>query len=208
MFKWLLPRDTNFFDLFDKHMALVVESANELLALVTDGPAKEERARRIKELEHQADIVTHTCVEELHKTFITPFQREDIHRIISKMDDIIDYVEEIACRFAIYRITVMTPEAKQLALLLQKSTAELGKVLVKLRHLKNTPEMKQSFIYLHQLENEGDTAYANAIGKLFDEFEDTRMIIKWKEIYEGLEQAIDSCEDVANIIEGVILESS
>ena len=208
MFKWLLPHDTNFFDLFDKHIALVVESVDELLQMVTEIPHNDQRARRIKELEHQADIITHQCVEELHKTFITPFQRDDIHHIISTMDDIIDYVEEIACRITIYRINAMTPEAKELTVLLKKAVAELGKVFVKLRHLGNTPEMKQSFIYIHQLENEGDVTYVNAISKLFDEFEDTRMIIKWKEIYESLEQAIDCCEDVANIIEGVILEST
>jgi len=208
MFKWLLPHETNFFDIFDQHISIVVAGTRELLALVTDGSDQKARVVRIKELEHQADDITHQCVDELHKTFITPFQRDEIHQTISKMDDIIDFIDEIACRVSIYRLTEMTPEAKELATILMHAVEELAKVLGLLRHLKNSPEMKDSFIYIHQLENQGDQTYINAISKLFDEFEDTRMIIKWKEIYENLEQAIDCCEDVANIIEGVILESS
>jgi predicted phosphate transport protein (TIGR00153 family) len=207
MFKWLFPQSTDFFDIFDRHVHLAIDSVEELLSYCPQKTAAL-RAKRIKELEHQADIVTHQCVEALRKTFITPFRRDDIHQIISKMDDIIDSIEQAASLFSIYHLEEMTPEAKQLVICLKQACEELQKAIKNMRTLKYASEIKQSFIVIHQLENAGDAIYIQAIGKLFDEFPDTRMVIKWKEIYENLEQALDHCEDVANLIEGVILESA
>jgi hypothetical protein len=112
-----LPREGNFFDLFDKHAELCVLGATELLAMVSNEGSSPAKAKRIKEIEHEADVITHTCVEQLHRTFVTPLDREDIHRVISRMDDVIDFIEAAAERIAIYELTEMTPEVRELAAL-------------------------------------------------------------------------------------------
>lgn len=208
MLKWFLPRETNFYDLFEQHIAIVVLCTQELLASVTSGHEFVERARQIKDLEHQADAVTHQCIEELHKTFITPFQRDDIYRLISKMDDIIDLTEDTAAHIVIYKIQEMTFEIQELARVLVKASQELQKVVAQLRLGHDREKMKELFLDISHLENAADLIYLKAIGRLFDDFHDTRLVIKWKEIYDNIENAIDSCKDAANIIEGVILESS
>lgn len=208
MFKWLLPKETDFFQIFDEHIAIVAQGAEQLSSLMHSPPFTPEMSQQIKELEKKADRITHRCVEELHRTFITPFQRDDIYHLISKMDDIMDFVEDISSRLLIYKLSTMPEEAHAFASLLQKSTSELVKAFGYMHNLKNSADLKQSFVYIHQIESEADSLYIKTIGKLFDEMEDIRTLIKWKEIYEEFETAIDCCEDVANIIEGVILESS
>lgn len=207
MLKWLLPHEGDFYSYFEKHISITIKAAQELLSLVSGNKDIPSAAQHILEFEHQADFVTHTCVEELHKTFITPFQREDIHRLISKMDDIIDYIKDTANCIKMYKVEDIKEDAKQLAEILLSSTKLIETALLKLRKLNDINEVKDYFIDIHQLENCGDAIYLSAVGRLFDEEENTRMIIKWKEIYENLENAIDCCEDVANVIEGVILES-
>ncbi len=204
MFKWFLPYETSFFDLFEKQAALVIKSAEELLELLSTFANSVEKVARIKELEHEADAITHRCLEELRQTFITPFERDDIYRLISRMDDIIDYIEEAAARIVLYKLQDEKLEAQKLASILLSATHEVGLAVRGLR--KREEEMKQSFIRIHQMENEADLVLRNALGRLFDEEQDIRNLIKWKEIYENIENAVDRCEDVVNIIEGVTLE--
>jgi predicted phosphate transport protein (TIGR00153 family) len=206
MFGRLLPRETSFFDFFDRHAAMTVQGAQELLALASTGANVVARAKRIKEIEHECDTITHHCVEALHKTFITPIERDDIHRLISRMDDIMDFVEAAAERIALYKLTTMTPDLKDLAGVLVRSTEELATTLALLRNLENAPEIARRCIDINRLENEADSILRAATARLFDEEPDVRTVIKWKEIYENLESATDRCEDVANIIEGVVLE--
>jgi hypothetical protein len=206
MFGRFLPRETSFFDFFEQHARLTVEGAREFLDLVTNGESLPARAKRIKELEHEADAVTHRCVEALHKTFITPIERSDIHSLISRMDDIMDLVEAGAERIALYEIREMTPEVKELAKVLVKATAGVEEAVKGLRNLKNSKAIVRTCIDINRLENEGDTIFRIAMARLFKEEKEPIMVIKWKEIYENLERATDCCEDVANIIEGVVLE--
>jgi len=206
MFGRFLPRETSFFDFFEQHARLTVEGAREFLDLVTNGESLPVRAKRIKELEHEADAVTHRCVEALHKTFITPIERSDIHSLISRMDDIMDLVEAGAERIALYEIREMTPEVKELAKVLVKATAGVEEAVKGLRNLKNSKAIVRTCIDINRLENEGDTIFRIAMARLFKEEKEPIMVIKWKEIYENLERATDCCEDVANIIEGVVLE--
>lgn len=207
MLKWLMPKEIRFFDFFEEHASTTVKAAKELLELISEDPLSQEKFQRIQFLEHQADTLTHSCVESLHKTFITPFERNDIYRLISRMDDIIDFIEETAARIITYKLTMMTQEAKELATVLFHSTQTIEQAVKGLRHLKNGDIMRQAFVAISRLESKGDAIVLRAIGKLFDEEGDAINIIKWKEIYENIEEAIDRCEDVANIIEGVILES-
>lgn len=207
MFKKWLPRTTSFFDFFEKHARVVVQGTNELVILLNENPDQiPARTQQIKKYESEADTITHQCVEELHKTFITPFEREDIYRLIVHMDNIIDHVEAAAELILLYKLKEIMPEAKELAKVLFTATQELEKAIIGLRTQDSIKVMKERFILINHLENEGDIIVRNAVGRLFDEVQDTRTLIKWKEVYENLENGIDCCEDVSNIIEGVILE--
>ncbi len=206
MFPRLLPREVSFFDFFDQHIALTVSGTKELLELVTAGGNGSLRARRIKEIEHEADVITHNCVEALHKTFITPLDRNDIHRLISKMDDVMDSVDGVAGRIALYKLTEMTPEIKSLAEILAQSAVEVQHAVNGLRNLRNADAIREWCIEVNRLENDADAVLREAIANLFASEKDPIKVIMWKEIYEILEKATDRCEDVANIIEGVVLE--
>ena len=206
MFGRLLPRETSFFDFFERHAAMTLLGCEELLGLATTGANIPARAKRIKEIEHECDTITHHCVEALHKTFITPIERDDIYRLISKMDDIMDYVEAAAERIALYKLTVMPTDLRDLADVLLRACKELEQALKLLRNLENAEAISKKCIDINRLENEADAILRAAVARLFDEEKDVLTIIKWKEIYENLENATDRCEDVANIIEGVVLE--
>jgi predicted phosphate transport protein (TIGR00153 family) len=202
----LLPRETSFFDFFDEHAALTVAGAKELLAMVSNGASIGPRAIRIKELEHEADIVTHRCVEALHKTFITPIDRNDIHRLITRMDDVLDYIEAAADRIALYEITEMSSDLRQLADVLVRSSQAMELAVRGLRDLRHAEAIRQACVDVNRLENEADSLLRSALAKLFRTEKDPILLIKWKEIYETFEIATDRCEDVANVIEGVALE--
>ncbi|HEV8321746.1 MAG TPA: DUF47 family protein [Myxococcota bacterium] len=206
MLEKLLPRETSFFDFFERHAALTVEGAKEFLSLVSTGANIESKTRRIKEIEHETDVITHQCVEALHKTFITPIERDVIHRLITKMDDVMDFVEAASERIALYGVTDMTPEVKDLADVLVRAAQEVERALRGLRDMKNAPMILQKCIDINRLENDADAILRSAVARLFREEKDPITVIKWKEIYENLETATDRCEDVANIIEGVVLE--
>jgi predicted phosphate transport protein (TIGR00153 family) len=202
----LLPRETSFFDFFDEHAALTVAGAKELLALVSNGTNVGPLARRLKEIEHEADIVTHRCVEALHKTFVTPIDRNDIHRLITRMDDVLDYIEAVGDRFSLYEITEMSDDAKQLAEVLVRSCEAMERAARGLRDLRKADAIREACVEVNRLENDADALLRNALAKLFKTCANPIHLIKWKEIYELFEIATDRCEDVANVIEGVALE--
>jgi predicted phosphate transport protein (TIGR00153 family) len=206
MFGRLLPRETSFFDFFERHAAKTVEGVKEFVALAGGGVDIQAAAKRIKHIEHETDVITHHCVEALHKTFITPLERDDIHRLITRMDDVMDYVEAASERIALYELKTMTPELAALADVLLRSTEEVERALRGLRDMRNAERVIKSCIDINRMENEADEILRNAVAKLFREERDPILVIKWKEILENLENATDRCEDVANIIEGVVLE--
>jgi predicted phosphate transport protein (TIGR00153 family) len=192
--------------LFERHAALTVEGAKQFVTLVSSGQNIRALAARIKEIEHETDVITHTCVERLHTTFITPFDRDDIHRLITRMDDVMDFVESASERIALYELQDMTSEVRDLAGVLVRATEAVARAIVGLRDLKRPQAALEQCIEVNRLENEGDEILRNAVAKLFKESTDPLLVMKWKEVYEALENATDRCEDVANIIEGVILE--
>jgi uncharacterized protein len=208
MFGRFLPKETSFFDFFEQHAALTVEGAKEFLSLVTTGANIEAKSRRVSDIEHETDVITHRCVEALHKTFITPIDRDSIHRLITKMDDIMDYVEAASERIIMYELTAMTNDVRDLADVLHRSTIEVEKAVRCLRNFKDPQLILKLCIDINRLENEADAILRRSVARLFKEEKDPIMVIKWKEIYENLENATDRCEDVANIIEGVILENA
>ena len=206
MFGRFLPKETSFFDFFEQHAVLTVDGTAEFLSLVTTGANIPAKCKRISDIEHETDVITHRCVEALHKTFITPIDRDQIHRLITRMDDIIDFVEAAAERISLYELTVMPADARDLADVLHRAAQEVEQALKGLRTLSNPSRLLKLCTDINRLENEGDAILRKALARLFREEKDPITVIKWKEIYEDLETATDRCEDVANIIEGVVLE--
>jgi len=206
MFGKFLPRETSFFDFFEQHAALTADGINEFLLMVEPGANIVSKAKRVKEIEHETDVVTHKCVEALHRTFITPIERDDIYQLITRMDDIIDNVEASAERIVLYDITVMRPEVRDFGNVLVRCMDQLQKALRGLRSMKNAEPILQNCVVINQLENEADAILRAALARIFKEEKDALTIIKWKEVFEYLETASDRCEDVAQIIEGVVLE--
>ncbi len=203
-----LPKEVGFFDFFEKIAEIGITTCKEFLALTNGDGQIADRAQRIKELEHEADKVTRTCTDALHRTFITPIERGDIHLLVKRLDDVIDSVDSTASRITMYEITEIRPEAKALAEVLVKSTTRIYEALKLLRDMKNAEAIKDKCIQVYQLENEADTLLRMALVRLFKEEKDAVLVIKWKEIYERLEKATDRCEAVANIIQGVVIEAS
>jgi uncharacterized protein len=206
MLRKLLPRETSFFDFFEQHAELTLDGATEFLSLVNSGVNIEAKARRIKEIEHETDVITHRCVEALHKTVITPMDSTQIHRLITRMDDVMDAIEAAAERIALYKLRQMTPEVQAMADVLKSATQVLLDACRLLRNVRDPAAILKKCVDVNRLENEADAILRCAVARLFDQEEDPVMIIKWKEIYESLETAADRCEDVANIIENVILD--
>lgn len=208
MLGFLIPKEYGFFDDFDRHAAVCVEGAQifiEMLEHFGDAPAK---AQRLKDAEHRADSITHHTVEMLHKTFITPIDRDQIHQLISLMDDVMDLIDGAARRMMLYDVKASTPELIELAKVLYHSTLELQKAVRDLRSMKNAKAILAACIEINKLENDGDALRDSAVAKLFKEEKNAVAVLIWKEIYEDVENAIDRCEDVANVIEGVVLENA
>lgn len=206
MLSRLLPRQTNFFDFFERHAALAVEGARELGRLSKDGASVPDVAKRIKDLEHEADEVTHICMEALHKTFITPIDRNDIHRIASKLDDVIDLIDGAARQLLLFEITALPESAREAIVLLLQSTEAVERAVKGLRNMKNATAILGECVRINELENQADRIKAASVARLFKEESDPILVLKWHEIYDTLEKVTDACEDVANVIEGIVME--
>lgn len=206
MFGRFLPKTTSFFDFFEQHASLTTLGVREFVALVQPGADVTARAARIKELERETDGVTHRCVEALHKAFITPIDRDEIYRLITKMDDIIDNIEATAERIVLYDLVEMRPEVLDMAAVLVRAAEQVEIAVGGLRSLKDARKILDTCVTINELENEADTLLRSALARLFREEKDTLLIMKWKEIFEYLEAASDRSEDVAQVIEGVVLE--
>jgi len=204
----LLPHDASFFAHFEHQGKKTVEGCRAFLEMVEHPTDLESRAERVKQIEHECDEITHAVVEGLHKTFITPIDRGDIYALITKMDDIMDFVEAAADRVALYEIPSMTKEVGDLARCLVSSAEHVLGAVSSIRDLGKPNGILQHCIEINRLENVADNILRSALARLFKEEKDPIAVIKWKEIYETLESATDRCEDVANIIEGVVLENS
>ncbi len=201
-----MPRKMAFFDFFDHQAEKIIEGCKALSDLLENYVDVTDKAKRIKAIEHEGDVITHQCIEMLHKQFITPLEREDIHRLISRMDDILDLTEAVSQRLSIYEVTSVPDEAKQLGRVLIFGVERMAKAVKGLRDMKNAPQILAECIEINRIENEADTILRAAIGKLFKTEKDPLTVMKWKELFETLEEATDLCEDVANIVEGIVLE--
>jgi predicted phosphate transport protein (TIGR00153 family) len=203
-----MPAEGKFFELFTQHAGLCVKGATEMVALMTNFDDLEIRVHAIESIEKQADRVTHDTLELLHKTFITPLDRDDIHKLITRMDDILDLLEDAAQTISLYDIKAITPEAKRLAELCLASTGKVKAAIDLLHNMDNSRDILAICEEIDRLESDADHVMRAAMSKLFREEPDVRNLIKLKAIYEILETVTDRCEDVANIIEGIIVENA
>lgn len=208
MFGRLMPKEGKFFELFIEHADLCVKGAKEMVALMTNFDDLENRVHAIESIEKQADKVTHTTLEMLHKTFITPLDRDDIHQLITRMDDIIDLMEDAAQTISLYDIKAITPEAKRLAELCLACAENVRAAVGLLHNMDNSHDILVICAEIDRLESDADHVMRAAMSKLFRDEPDVRNLIKLKAIYEILETVTDRCEDVANILEGIIVENA
>ena len=204
-----MPREGRFFKLFDQHAEFVVKGSIELVELLRhfgNNGDRAARVARILELEHSADRVTRETVSLLHQTFVTPLDRDDIHRLISRMDDVLDLIQDVTEALQLYDIQSLTPEAVQLAELLMECCSRMQLAVKQLATLEDSARILKLCNEIDSLESQADSVMRTAISKLFREESDVRQLIKLETVYQLLEAATDQCEDVANIIEGVVLE--
>jgi len=202
----LLPKDTSFFDLFDQLAGKVLDAARKLEDMLERWDNLELRVREMKDLEHECDAITHRTFDKLNLTFITPLEREDIHELASRLDDIVDHIDSTASRLVIYGVKKPTDEAKLLAQVLTRTCIEVQKAVAGLRNLKDPALLSRISVEINRLENESDDILRLALRRLFERQNgDVLEVIKLKEIYEKLESAVDRCEDVANVIQAVVL---
>jgi len=204
----LIPREMVFFDLFEEAAKNAHLGALALQDLLEDFRNVAEKVKKIKDIEHAGDKITHTTIEKLNQTFITPLDREDIHRLISRIDDILDMIDTAVNRMYLYKIDKPTDDAKALAKVLVGATKIITELLPKMRSMKLSSSLLQHCIEIHTKENEGDRIEQHALAALFENGHDPIFIIKWQDIYEELEAATDRCEDVANVIEGIVLKNA
>jgi predicted phosphate transport protein (TIGR00153 family) len=208
--QYFVPKDRKFFPLFEQASANMVEISKVLLELMT-APTLDKRAsivRQIEKLEHVGDEITHTIFQEVSTTFITPFDREDIQRLASVMDDVIDYIHGSAKRIALYKMDPIHPSMIKLAELIMQSAAELNIAINSLRNMKNLLKVRESLVRVNSLENHADDIFDNAVARLFEDEKNAIEIIKVKEILSALETATDKCEDVANVLESILVKAS
>lgn len=201
----LLPKEMRFFELFESHAAKVHEAARALHEMARNYVQTDEKARHIKVLETQADHITHDIIDKLNRTFITPFDREDIHALASALDDVLDNIEGVSSRLTLFKIRSVTPETLQLTSIVEQAC---GAIVEAVRQLTDLKKINEYCIQINHLENEADHITRNTTAKLFEEEKDFRELIKWKEIYGRLEATTDDCEDVANILEGIVVKNS
>ncbi|MFH0340522.1 MAG: DUF47 domain-containing protein [Chromatiales bacterium] len=208
MFGRLMPREGRFFELFNEHAEELVLGARELATLMTSGDDAERRAYNIESIEKRGDKIAHMAIALLHRTFITPLDRDDIHQLVSKMDDILDVIEDTSQSIYVYDVHSITPEARRLA---ELCVACVDKVKAAVGMLSNMDNAKAIMIVcedIDRLESEADHVMRSAMAKLFRDEPDVKQVMKMRSVYEMLECVTDRCEDVANVIQGIVLENS
>lgn len=204
----LFPREETFLPQFARGAEVILEAARVLDALAASPVLDDERAVRIKQLEHQGDQIAHETFDLLNRTWITPIDREDIHVLVRNLDDVLDFIDAAAARIVLYRIATTTPELKKITSIIVQSAEAIQKAMGLLSDLKHSRQILDACVEINRLENEADTVSQLAIGRLFNDSKDPIEVMKWKEIYDFVEGATDRCEDVANTLEAIVIKST
>lgn len=210
IFHYFQPKNKLFFDLFEKASKNLIDISSALVELTqTTSPEKRiSLTKEIERLEHVGDTITHETFKELSSNFITPFDREDIHLLISALDDIADYCHGSAKRIELYNVEVITPAMIEIAALIKEAVIELNVAIASLRNLKNAEKIRESCVKVNSIENIADDIFDKAIGDLFDNEKNAIEVIKNKEVLQALETATDMCEDATNVIQSIIIKNA
>ena len=199
------PRDREFFDLFEEAGGNILRAAGLLEEMLRDFPERNALARDILICEQDGDRITHDIIQRLNQTFVTPIDREDIYELASALDDVVDYTEEVADYLGLYKIEAPMEQAQALAKVLHACGRQIEQAMPRLRGFK---DISHYTVEINRLENDGDRIAREAIASLFDGGIDPMVVIRWKDIFERLEEAIDATERVANILEGIVIKNS
>ncbi|MCC7302241.1 MAG: DUF47 domain-containing protein [Bacteroidia bacterium] len=208
LLSFLLPRDRKFFPLFEKASGNLLAISKVLVEMINTADLEKRRAliKEIERLEHVGDGVTHEIFNELSANFITPFDREDIHTLVSSLDDIVDYIHGSAKRIELYKIESFSPAMVKLSELIQQGAEQLHLAVTELRNLKNIARIREACVKINSMENHADDIFDMSIAQLFEDEKDAVKIIKLKEVLSALETATDKCEDAANVLESIIVK--
>ena len=201
-----LPKDFDFFSLFEKQAGYAVEAASYLKEVVSKEVLDEGHLKKMHEIEHQGDEVAHAIIDQLNKTFITPFEREDIYALTKQLDDVTDMIYTITNRLKVYKITRVTKAFVEFASVIVESVSCIESAIKGLRNAKNIKPVANSCIEINRLENVGDAMRDKAVEELFKKEKDPMMVIKWKDLYQDAETVLDICEDVAHVIESILVK--
>jgi len=201
----LAPRDREFFDLFEEAGGNILRAAALLEELLTQYPERNELAREILICEQEGDRITHDIIQRLNQTFVTPIDREDIYELASALDDVVDYTEEVADYLGLYKIEAPMEQAQLLAHVLMQACRQIAEAMPRLRSFD---AISRYTVEINRLENDGDRISRDAIASLFESGIDPLVVIRWKDIFERLEEAIDACEHVANTLDGIVIKNS
>lgn len=202
----LIPKEMRFFDLFDLQAKNALKAAELFREMAGSGGFDETGVQKMRDIEHEGDTLAHETIDMLNRTFITPFDREDIHALASELDDVTDIIHALTTRIRLYKIASRNEDLIQFAEVIVQSVSSLSKVVGGLRELKRPRRILDECIEVNRLENVGDQLRESSISRLFENSRDPIAVIKWKEIFEGAETLLDKCEDVANTVESILVK--
>lgn len=208
MFSRFLPKEFNFFDLFDKQAGYAVDAACFFKEIVSKSQLDEAAIQKMRDIEHQGDEVAHSIIDHLNKTFITPFDREDIHALAVEIDDVIDMIHTIVNRIRVYKLPTSDKNLVQFAVIIEESARALACAVKGLRNRKDCKEVNDACVEINRLENVGDNLRDETLAELFEKVKDPLLVIKWKEVYQDAETVLDICEDVTHVVGSILVKQA
>lgn len=208
MFRRFLPKEVNFFQLFETQAGFAVDAAKCFKEITAKGKIEDEQLSRIRLIEHQGDDAAHTIIEQLNKSFITPFDREDIFSLAKELDDVIDMINTIVSRMSVYKLSGVNKNLIEFSNVIYDSTRAVASAVKCLRNIKNTKAVKEYCVEINRLENVGDSMRDAVLAELFETEKDPIAVIKWKEIYQDAETVLDICEDVAHVVVNILVKQA
>jgi len=208
MFSKFLPKEFSFFDLFDRQVDCAVSAAAHFKNTVTTGAIDDSALQKMRDIEHQGDEVAHIIIDQLNKTFITPFDREDIHALAKELDDVTDMLNTIMNRLVIYKLTRSNKNLVEFSTMIEDSVRAVSCTVKGLRNMKHSKAVNDSCVEINRLENVGDSARDRVLAELFETEKDPIAVIKWKEVYQDAETVLDICEDIAHVVGSIIMKQA
>jgi len=202
----LIPKEEKFYDLFDQMVKGLEVAAGQFKELAANWKPDHPSIAKLKDLEHECDITTHEIMDKLNRTFVTPLDREDIHQLAGELDDVVDLIQSVSTLMILFNIDKVTEDLLEQAVILEEAVSTVSKAVRSIREINRPRRILDYCIEINRLENRADRCFEKAMGNLFDNVKDPLEIIKWKEIYDSAETAIDKCEDIANTIEGIVVK--